>query len=61
MDVKIERFVLMIGGKEISLSVDEARELMRVLMDTFGVKATTDIPETGNLPFLLKATISAKP
>lgn len=44
MVVEIARFVLTIGDKEISLSVDEARELMRVLMDTFGEKATVKYP-----------------
>ena len=34
----ISRVVLKIGGLEVSMTVDEAKELMRLLQDTFGEK-----------------------
>jgi hypothetical protein len=40
MSVKINKVVLKIGEKEVNLSVDDAKELMRLLMDTFGEKET---------------------
>jgi hypothetical protein len=34
--VKIEKIVLVIGDKEIKLSVEEAKELSKILKDVFG-------------------------
>lgn len=38
MKVEVKKVVLKIGDKEIGLSVDEAKELTKLLMDTFGEK-----------------------
>lgn len=45
MVVEIEKIVLKIGDKEISLSISEAKQLLGVLYDMFGEKATVQYPE----------------
>lgn len=40
MVAKIEKVKLVVGKKEIELSLDEAMELMKLLDDTFGTKET---------------------
>ena len=38
MSAEIKKIVLKIGKSEINLTVDEAKELMKLLMETFGEK-----------------------
>ena len=40
----VERIVISIGGKEISISLDEAKELKRVLTEAFGEHYTYYYP-----------------
>lgn len=43
-EVSIKKVVVKIGDKEISLSLDEAKELQDILNRTFGQKETVFVP-----------------
>ncbi len=44
MSVKISKLNIKIGKKEISLTLEEAKELQEILNDTFGEQKTMCIP-----------------
>lgn len=46
MSVKISKLNVEIGKKEISLTLEEAKELQRILNDTFGEQKTVVIPSS---------------
>jgi hypothetical protein len=44
--VEIQKLVIRIGEKEITLGLDEAKELRDILNDTFGTKEIVRTPQT---------------
>jgi len=42
--IEIQKIVIQIGKKEVSLTIEEAKELQNILDQTFGKKETVYIP-----------------
>lgn len=43
-EIKVQKIVIQIGKKEVSLTVGEAKELQKILDETFGKKEIVYIP-----------------
>ena len=52
MSVKIDRIILKVSGKEIELSVDEAKQLKDILGEMFGKDNTVVIPTLVPYPYI---------
>ncbi len=46
MSVKISKLNVKIGKKEVSLTIEEAKELQKILNDTFGEQKTVFVPSS---------------
>jgi hypothetical protein len=58
MSVKISKLNVEIGKKEISLTLEEAKELQKILNDTFGEQKTVVIPSS---PVIIKRPVIRRP